>query len=115
VAFLFAQFWSSGIRERQTEWRTSVLELQTAEAKKETAEAQERIAQLNNETARLRDSALASVQAGRSNALAVESNRSVTEVLAVAQGLVKRETTSEATRAVYIIEKVAPFAGGQKI
>src|ERR1700681_4789513 len=50
VIFLFIQFWSSGIRERHTEWRTSALELQTAEAKRDTAGANERIAQLNNET-----------------------------------------------------------------
>jgi hypothetical protein len=80
--------------------------------------SRERIAQLDNETARLRaqdaltlDSLLASVQAGRSNALASEANRSTTEALAVAQGLAKRESTSEATRALYIVSKVTPFAG----
>lgn len=46
IAFLFAQFWSSGIRDKQSEWRTSTLELQTASAKKDTASAVERIAGL---------------------------------------------------------------------
>jgi hypothetical protein len=32
VGFLFLQYWSSGVRERHTEWRTSVLELKTAES-----------------------------------------------------------------------------------
>jgi len=80
--------------------------------------SRERIAQLDNETARLRaqdaltnDSLLATVRAGRANALAVEANRSTTEALAVAQGSVKREATSEATRALYIVSKVSPFAG----
>jgi hypothetical protein len=67
--------------------------------------AQLRIAELNNETARLRandlltaDSLLANLHAGRANSLAVEANRSTTEALAVAQGSVKREDTSETTR-----------------
>jgi hypothetical protein len=54
VIFLFIQFWSSGVKERQTEWRTSALELQTETAKKETArlsaeaeKAREGIAQAN--------------------------------------------------------------------
>jgi hypothetical protein len=47
VTFLFVQFWSSGIRDRHSEWRTSALELETAQAKKETATANERIAALN--------------------------------------------------------------------
>ncbi|HUZ30849.1 MAG TPA: hypothetical protein VMV19_01895 [Xanthobacteraceae bacterium] len=37
VIFLFVQFWSSGVRERHAEWRTSSLELQTETAKTETA------------------------------------------------------------------------------
>jgi hypothetical protein len=106
VAFLFVQFWSSGVRERNSEWRTSVLELQTAEAKKDTAEAQERIANLNNETARLRE-------AGRANALAAGTTRTVTEQFALALGLVRPGTLSEATRSLQIISKVKPFAGKQ--
>jgi hypothetical protein len=53
VAFLFLQYWSGGVRERQSEWRTSALELQTQQAKRDTAAAQERIAALNKETAKL--------------------------------------------------------------
>jgi hypothetical protein len=59
IAFLFAQYWSSGIRERQAEWRTSTLEFQTADAKRDTAAAGERIAELNRETERLRGDNLA--------------------------------------------------------
>jgi hypothetical protein len=36
VGFLFVQYWSSGVKERHTEWRTSVVELETAKANKET-------------------------------------------------------------------------------
>jgi hypothetical protein len=32
VAFLFLQFWSSGVRERQSDWRTSSLEVQSKRA-----------------------------------------------------------------------------------
>lgn len=78
----------------------------------------ERIAELNNETARLHasdlltaDSLLASLHTGRLTALAAEANRSTTEALAVAQGLATREMTSDATRVLYIVSKVAPFAG----
>jgi hypothetical protein len=39
------------VRERHTEWRTSVVELQTEEAKRDTEEAKERIAQLELQTA----------------------------------------------------------------
>lgn len=45
-AFLFTQYWSSGVRERHTEWRTSALELQTANANASAAQASERAATL---------------------------------------------------------------------
>jgi hypothetical protein len=84
----------------------------------ERQQSRERIAQLNNETIRLRenalstnDSLLATLHTGRANSLAVEANRYTTEALAVSQGSVKREATSEGTRALYIVTKVAPFAG----
>jgi hypothetical protein len=54
VAFLFIQYWSSGVKERHTEWRTSALELQTAKAVKDTATANERTAELQKEAAQLR-------------------------------------------------------------
>jgi hypothetical protein len=73
----------------------------------------ERIAQLNNETARLRDAQLANVQAGRANALATQTLRTVAERIALAQGLVPPGTISEAARSLQIISKVAPFAGKQ--
>jgi hypothetical protein len=111
IAFLLLQWRTTGIRERHSEWRTQVLELQTAEAKRDTVAAQERIAELNNETARLRESGLATLHAQRDSALGAEVTRAVTEALAIAQGSVKREATSEATRALYIVPKVTPFAG----
>ena len=79
-----------------------------------------KIAELNNETTRLRvqdaltnDALLASVRAGRDNAIASVVNRSVTEAIAVKLGLVERETTSEPTKALYIVSKVEAFAGKQ--
>jgi hypothetical protein len=80
--------------------------------------AQVRIAELNNETARLHandlltnNSLLAGLQTARANAIAAEANRSLAQAIAVAQGLVKREDTSELTRVLYIVSRVAPFAG----
>jgi hypothetical protein len=78
----------------------------------------EHIAELNNEAARLRanelkvfDSLLANAHAGRADAIASEATRSVTEAFAIAQGWMKLEAASETTRALFIISKVAPFAG----
>jgi hypothetical protein len=79
-----------------------------------------KLAQLNNETAGLRengvstnDALLAAFRQGRVNAIASEVTRSVTEAIAVGQGSEGLETTSEATRALYIVSKVDPFAGKQ--
>jgi hypothetical protein len=121
VAFLFVQFWSSGVRERHSEWRTSVLELQTAEAKKDTAEAQERIAELNNETARLNvkgalvaDAVSATAQATKANALAAQF------LLALSQQLAKLMMPGmqmpgflSVEQHYQIVSKVKPFAGKQ--
>jgi hypothetical protein len=67
VAFLFIQYWSSGVRERHTEWRTSALELTTAEANSGAAKANVRAAGLEKEaaTARLETEKLKSVVAWR--------------------------------------------------
>jgi hypothetical protein len=46
VMFLFIQYWSSGVRERHTEWRTSALELKTAEANARAKEADLKLEQL---------------------------------------------------------------------
>jgi hypothetical protein len=54
IAFLLLQWRTINIREEHSEWRTSTLELQTAEAKRDTTAAQERIAGLNNETEQLK-------------------------------------------------------------
>lgn len=53
VGFLFVQFWSSGIKERHTEWRTTALESETAKANAARSKSDERIAELNKDTARL--------------------------------------------------------------
>jgi hypothetical protein len=47
VVFLFLQFWSSGVRERHTEWRTSTLELETETAKAALGKANAEIANAN--------------------------------------------------------------------
>ena len=44
VTFLFIQFWSSNIRERQSEWRTSTLEVQAKRADADLAQAKASIA-----------------------------------------------------------------------
>jgi hypothetical protein len=95
------------------------LALKLAEPHKKAVEDAKdvKIADLNKETAQLRtqnaltvDSLLAAVRAGRHNALATEANRSTTEAMAVAQGFMMREATTEATRSLYIGSKVTPFA-----
>jgi hypothetical protein len=87
---------------------------------KDRRESTERIAQLNNETARLRadstanaEATLATAQAGQANAIAAQSLLATAEVLAVAQGWVSRQNATEATRVLFIISKVQPFAGKQ--
>ena len=57
--FLLLQWRTTTIRERQSDWRTSALELQTAQAKRETVKAAERVAKLNNETEHLKADNLA--------------------------------------------------------
>jgi len=47
VAFVFVQFWSSSVRERNSGWRTDQLELQTEQAKAEFAQANADIARAN--------------------------------------------------------------------
>jgi hypothetical protein len=59
VIFLFIQYWSGGVRERHTEWRTSSLELKAAEARRDTVAALECIAGLDNQTERLKADNLA--------------------------------------------------------
>ena len=104
VIFLFIQFWSSGVRERHTEWRTTSLEKQTAEAKKETILAQEHIAQLNKETARL------SAAAEISRAAIAEANaRAVEAQLALEKYKAPRSLSPLQQSA--ITEAMSPFAG----
>jgi hypothetical protein len=47
VLFLFLQFWSGGVRERHSDWRTSSLELETRKANAELAKANADIANAN--------------------------------------------------------------------
>jgi hypothetical protein len=77
-----------------------------AEANIRAAEANQRAQEAILETARLRASA-------RANLVAIQSTRTVSEVIAVAQGLAIRGSVSEAARSVYIISKITPFAGKQ--
>jgi hypothetical protein len=65
------QWRTTSIREEHSEWRTSTLELQTAEAKRDTAAAHERIAKLNNQTERLKADNLAVQKAMLPRRLAV--------------------------------------------
>jgi hypothetical protein len=60
IGFLLLQWRATGIREAQSEWRTSNLELQAEVAKRDAADALERIAGLNKEAARLSSEAEAS-------------------------------------------------------
>jgi hypothetical protein len=53
IAFLLLQWRTSTIREEQSEWRTSALELQTAQAKRDTANALERAALANQRAAEI--------------------------------------------------------------
>jgi hypothetical protein len=65
-----------------------------------------RALELTNEAVRLHE-------LSRSNALVNLTNRSVMDAIIVAQGLGTREKMSEATRVLYIISKLEPFAGKQ--
>lgn len=47
VFFLFVQFWSGGVKERHTEWRTAELETRTVEANASLGIAQADIANAN--------------------------------------------------------------------
>jgi hypothetical protein len=53
IAFLLLQWRTANIRETQSEWRASSLELQATEAKRGAADALERVASLNQETIEL--------------------------------------------------------------
>ena len=83
VFFLFVQFWSSGIRERETEWRTATLELQAGKAKAELAKANADIASANAEIAEAKkqtaslekDAAEARRDIAAANARAAEANQ----------------------------------------
>ena len=83
VFFLFVQFWSSGVRERQTDWRTATLELETGKAKAELAKANADIASANAEIAEAKkqtanlekDAAEARRDMAAANARAAEANQ----------------------------------------
>jgi hypothetical protein len=83
VFFLFIQFWSSGVREHQTELRTATLELETGKAKAELAKANAdiasanaEIAEANKQTASLeKDAAEARRDLAAANARAAEANQ----------------------------------------
>jgi hypothetical protein len=83
VFFLFIQFWSSGVREHQTELRTATLELETGKAKAELAKANADIASANAEIAEAnkqiasleKDAAEARRDLAAANARAAEANQ----------------------------------------
>jgi hypothetical protein len=83
VFFLFIQFWSSGVREHQTELRTATLELETGKAEAELAKANAdiasanaEIAEANKQTASLeKDAAEARRDLAAANARAAEANQ----------------------------------------
>jgi hypothetical protein len=71
VAFLFIQFWSSGIREQQANWRTSTLEVRAKTADAELAKANAEIAEAKRQAAALEnDAAQARVEQERLKAIA---------------------------------------------
>jgi hypothetical protein len=47
VGFLFIQFWSSGVKERQLDWRTSVVELKSKQATADIDTAKTELARAN--------------------------------------------------------------------
>jgi hypothetical protein len=109
IAFLLLQWRTIDIRERHSEWRTHMLELQTAEAQRDTA-------RLNNETAWLyekgrltADAVLATAQATKANAVAAQLLLALTRQLPGIQmaGFLSAEQYER------IISKVKPFAGKQ--
>jgi hypothetical protein len=51
VSFVFVQFWSSSVRERNSGWRTNQLELQTEQARAEFAQASADISHANKKIA----------------------------------------------------------------
>ena len=64
IAFLLLQWRTTTIREEQSDWRTTVLEAETAKAREGTAKANERIAELVNQSEQLRkDTELAAARA----------------------------------------------------
>jgi len=80
---LFVQFWSSGVRERQAEWRAATLELERGKAKAELAKANADIASANAEIAETnkqkagleKDAAEARRDLAAANARAAEANQ----------------------------------------
>jgi hypothetical protein len=54
VAFVFVQFWSSSVRERNSVWRTDRLELQTLQANADISRANKKIAEAQRDAAQAR-------------------------------------------------------------
>jgi hypothetical protein len=76
VMFLFLQFWSSGVREKYSDIRTSTLELETENAKRDAAAASERAAELELKAAQLdKDTTLLSAMIGEVNSRAARARR----------------------------------------
>lgn len=73
--FLCLQFWSTDVKERHAEWRTSTLELQTAQAKLDTANAGVKIAELGVSVAEANARAAEATQKAREAEFALEKLR----------------------------------------
>lgn len=92
--FLFVHFWSTGVRERETEWRAATLELETGKVKAELAKAnadiasaKAEIAEANKQTASLeqnaaeaqRHLAVANIRAAEANQKAEKAQNDAAE------------------------------------
>ncbi len=86
IFFLVLQWRAAGIRDSQSEWRASVLEMQAAQARKDTSEALERVATLNIEAARLQRKNLSLAEQVQPRQLTGEQAHDVVAALAPYSG-----------------------------
>jgi hypothetical protein len=100
VAFLFVQFWSSSVRDKYAEQRTSTLEFQTASAQRDTARLSA-------------EAESAKAQIAEAQARAAEANQKAEEDrlarVKIEEYLAPRAILQD--QGERIVEKVKPFAG----
>jgi hypothetical protein len=98
IAFLLLQWRTTTIREQQSEWRTSVLELQTAKANEAAGKAHERAAALE------RDAEASRAAIAEANARAAEAGQKAEEEksarLKLEQALQPRHLTKAQAKAI---------------